>query len=490
MFQDAAVQRVEPFLKELQFRVQLLQDVRDLAGDLDETIDPVTECPILTTYLVPITRAESAPAVLSTYLAQYADLIAAYNTMRTRLNAFSLETEATAQELANEYSGMGQGYTRKTGAPCDVDTCVEVRARNPKVYNAAIMPQIYEFFATETDSLFTLPGLFDNYEPRGVATLGAFVLLSLKGTGANAPRPSLFVLMQADAIKGIFRLLTADGRPFNGSVTSVAVAQDVAWTVDGAMRPYVGHPAAQPNDLVVGYAVAALTPTAAPRDLRPTASYATGVRPAAFLHFDPDEERLWVGATWTRKTEAEASRARGGGDGPFPGNRCHNLQRYNIHGRKQQVTRCPEEVDMSEADQKEAAADETEAAREAAEKKQEEPVLGALPTRIVTLSEQIETNTGRVPPLQDVLTEMDGKVMEVSADIYAKQEEWVATAANYDQSIKVHPPPPREERIWAPEVFIVGEGIHFTVDDSVRLMAQLNHANIIAAELGLKTYEH
>ena len=47
-----------------------------------------------------------------------------------------------------------------------------------------------------------------------------------------------------------------------------------------------------------------------------------------------------------------------------------------------------------------------------------------------------------------------------------------------------------EERIWAPEVFIVGEGIRFTVDDSVRLMAQPNHANIIAAELGLKTYEH
>ena len=47
-----------------------------------------------------------------------------------------------------------------------------------------------------------------------------------------------------------------------------------------------------------------------------------------------------------------------------------------------------------------------------------------------------------------------------------------------------------EDRIWAPEVFIVGEGIHFKVDDSVRLMPQLNHANIIAAELGVKTYEH
>ena len=34
-----------------------------------------------------------------------------------------------------------------------------------------------------------------------------------------------------------------------------------------------------------------------------------------------------------------------------------------------------------------------------------------------------------------------------------------------------------EERIWAPEVFVMGEEIHFIVDDSVRLMAQLNHAS-------------
>ena len=47
-----------------------------------------------------------------------------------------------------------------------------------------------------------------------------------------------------------------------------------------------------------------------------------------------------------------------------------------------------------------------------------------------------------------------------------------------------------EERIWACEVFVVGEGIPFIVEDSVRLMAQLNHAHIIAAELWLRTYEH
>ena len=40
----------------------------------------------------------------------------------------------------------------------------------------------------------------------------------------------------------------------------------------------------------------------------------------------------------------------------------------------------------------------------------------------------------------------------------------------------------------APEVFIMGEGIHFTVDDSVRLMAQLNHTNIIAIELGMSGF--
>ena len=47
-----------------------------------------------------------------------------------------------------------------------------------------------------------------------------------------------------------------------------------------------------------------------------------------------------------------------------------------------------------------------------------------------------------------------------------------------------------EERIWAPEVFIVGKGIHFIVDDLVQLMAPLNHTDIVAAEPGLKTYEH
>ena len=47
-----------------------------------------------------------------------------------------------------------------------------------------------------------------------------------------------------------------------------------------------------------------------------------------------------------------------------------------------------------------------------------------------------------------------------------------------------------EGRVWAPEMFIVGEGIHFIVDDPVGLMAQPNRANSIAAELGMKIYGH
>ena len=47
-----------------------------------------------------------------------------------------------------------------------------------------------------------------------------------------------------------------------------------------------------------------------------------------------------------------------------------------------------------------------------------------------------------------------------------------------------------EERIGAQEVFIMGEGIHLIVDDPVRLNAQPNHADIIAAELGMRTYGH
>ena len=47
-----------------------------------------------------------------------------------------------------------------------------------------------------------------------------------------------------------------------------------------------------------------------------------------------------------------------------------------------------------------------------------------------------------------------------------------------------------EERTWAPKEFIVGEGIHFIGDASMKLMAQLDHADIIAVELGLRTYGH
>ena len=41
-----------------------------------------------------------------------------------------------------------------------------------------------------------------------------------------------------------------------------------------------------------------------------------------------------------------------------------------------------------------------------------------------------------------------------------------------------------EERIWAPEVFIIREGINFTVDDPTRLVYRLRGANTIAVQVG------
>ena len=46
-----------------------------------------------------------------------------------------------------------------------------------------------------------------------------------------------------------------------------------------------------------------------------------------------------------------------------------------------------------------------------------------------------------------------------------------------------------QEKIWESEVFVVREGIHFTVDNQVRLMEQTDHANVLAAELGTKMYQ-
>ena len=97
------------------------------------------------------------------------------------------------------------------------------------MYHEAVLPQLYEFFMTENYQYYTLPGLFNGYEPRGIATLGSRVLVSCKPMGSRAGTPSLLVLMEGDQIRGIIRLHFSDGRPFNGSVTSVAVAGPTVW---------------------------------------------------------------------------------------------------------------------------------------------------------------------------------------------------------------------------------------------------------------------
>ena len=42
---------------------------------------------------------------------------------------------------------------------------------------------------------------------------------------------------------------------------------------------------------------------------------------------------------------------------------------------------------------------------------------------------------------------------------------------------------------WEPEVFIIGEGINFTVEDTTRLMQNLHRANVIAEQVGIRLYK-
>ena len=128
---------------------------------------------------------------------------------------------------------------------------------------------MYEFFMTENYRYYTLPGLFDNYEPRGITTLGTRTLLSLKAMGTHHTTASLFVLMNADEIVGVFRLQAPNGGPFNGSVTSVTVAGDkdgadglVVWTVDGSIRYDDDLDQWLPSDMVVGYDASVITAAA------------------------------------------------------------------------------------------------------------------------------------------------------------------------------------------------------------------------------------
>ena len=431
-----AVQKVGQFLQDIKIRAALLLTTRERVAELSATLGPVAQVPILTTWHEVIARVESSPAVLATYLEEYEGLVRDLQSMAARLSAFSVETEAAAQRMANEYSGMAADYVQQTASPCDDTTCIEVRARNPKVYNNAIMPQLYEFFATETDKLFTAPGLFNNYEPRGITTLGQFVLLSLKGMGFNSPNPSLFVLMKADAIVGIFRLLTAEGAPFNGSVTSVTVAEGVAWTVDGSMQPYAEFPGAVPNDLILGYDVRQITPTGRPKDLRPTAVHNTGIRPASFVHYDADQQTLWLGSTWTLKAQVEATPTDGGATFTPPGDKCSSVERINIHGRKGRITRCPVEVNPTEADVLEAKADAAEATQEANEAKVDAPFLVQYPPEIMQLRYSIEENTKRVPVLVAAAREKAARIQELNKEIAKAHEDWKVAAATYDKSIR------------------------------------------------------
>ena len=46
-----------------------------------------------------------------------------------------------------------------------------------------------------------------------------------------------------------------------------------------------------------------------------------------------------------------------------------------------------------------------------------------------------------------------------------------------------------EVRRWEPEVFIISEGINFTVEDTTGLMRNLHRANVIAEQVGIRLYK-
>ena len=46
-----------------------------------------------------------------------------------------------------------------------------------------------------------------------------------------------------------------------------------------------------------------------------------------------------------------------------------------------------------------------------------------------------------------------------------------------------------QERSWVREVFVIREGINFTVDDPTRLVYSLHKANLIATQVNIRQYK-
>ena len=227
----------------------------------------------------------------------------------------------------------------------------------------------------------------------------SFVLLSLKGMGSNSPTPSLFVPMKADTIVGISRLLTAEGAPFNRLVTSVTVAEGLAWTVSGSMQPYAEFPSVVFNDLVIGYDVWQITLKG---------------QPWAWAH-DSDWGHPYK---WGRHLHA-------------PWEKCNSVERINIPGRTGRIMRCPVEADMLEAK-----ADAAEALQEVNKAKVDAPFLAKYPQEIGQLRYSIEENTKRGPVLLAAAAEKAERLPELDKEIAKAHKDRKTAAAKYDKSIR------------------------------------------------------
>ena len=85
----------------------------------------LTEVPMLQIADV-IGCVATADEVLAAYVKEYTGMVGSEEDFALRLDAFSAPTEAKANRLAAEYSGVPPVYVKSTSAQCDEDTCIQV----------------------------------------------------------------------------------------------------------------------------------------------------------------------------------------------------------------------------------------------------------------------------------------------------------------------------------------------------------------------------
>lgn len=137
---------------------------------------------------------------------------------------------------------------------CSEDLCLRLEPRSHERFHKYIMPIFHMHFWYETrppindrtrKGRFVLPGLFEDWTPRGVDALGpSRFILSLAST-SREPRAPLFVIMNENG--DILKMLElhSGGLPLHAAVGDVAVVpginDDIVWTCDDSNNATFPH---------------------------------------------------------------------------------------------------------------------------------------------------------------------------------------------------------------------------------------------------------